>query len=131
MAHADADRRQVVVLPRLDRAEFDYYLGWAHRLGMVDHWPVFECELHAAVTVAVGLDEIPDALDHVQAARIGDVHRRLSLQLLEAQSTFDPATSWKDFLERLWSGCQQLACDLPVNGGRLTGPARARPADAR
>jgi hypothetical protein len=119
MAHTDAGRRQAVGLPRLDRDEFDYYLGWAHRLGMIAHWPVFECELHAAVTVALGLDEIPAELDDVQAARIGDVHRRLSLQLLEAQSTFDPATSWKDFLERLWSGCQQLVCDLPVDSGRL------------
>jgi hypothetical protein len=48
------------------------------------------------------------------------VHRRLSLQLLEAQSTFDPATSWEDFLERLWSGCQQLAYDPPTDSGRLT-----------
>jgi hypothetical protein len=120
MAHADADRRQVVVLPRLDRDEFTYYLGWAHRLGMIGHWPVFECELHAAVTVALGLDEIPVELDDVQAAQIGDVHRRLSLQLLEAQSSFDPATSWKDFLERLWTGCQQLARDLPVDSGSLT-----------
>jgi hypothetical protein len=120
MAQADAGRRQVVGLPRLDRAEFVYYLGWARRLGMIDHWPVFECELHAAVTVALGLDQIPAALDDVQAAWIGDVHRRLSLQLAEAQSIFDPATSWKDFLERLWSGCQQLARDLQAGGGRLT-----------
>jgi hypothetical protein len=120
MAHERAGRRQVVVLPRLDRAEFDYYLGWAHRLGMIGHWPVFECELHAAVTVALGLDQIPADLDDVQATRIGDVHRRLSLHLLEAQSTFDPATAWEDFLERLWSGCQQLACDRPVGSGSLT-----------
>jgi hypothetical protein len=120
MAHADAGRRQAVVLPQLDRAEFTYYLDWAHRLGMIDHWPVFECELHAAVTVALGLDEIPAELDHVQAAQIGDVHRRLSMQLLEAQSTCDPVTRWGDFLERLWSGCQQLARDLPVDSGRLT-----------
>jgi hypothetical protein len=77
MAHADAGRGQAVVLPRLDRAEFDYYLGWAHRLGMIGHWPVFESELHAAATVALGLDETPAELDHVQAARIGNVHRRL------------------------------------------------------
>jgi hypothetical protein len=120
MAHAAASRRQAVVLPRLDRDEFTYYLGWAHRLGMIGHWPVFEYELHAALTVALGLDEIPAELDDDQAARIGDVHRRLSLQLLEAQSTLDPATSWQDFLERLWSGCQQLACDLPVDSGKLT-----------
>jgi hypothetical protein len=120
MARVDAGRRQVVVLPRLDRDEFTYYLGWAHRLGMIDRWPVFECELHAAVTVALGLDEIPAELDHVQAAQIGDVHRQLSLQLLEAQSSFDPATSWKDFLERLWSGCQQLARGRPVDSDLLT-----------
>jgi hypothetical protein len=120
MAQEGAGRRQAVVLPRLDRDEFDYHLGWAHRLGMIGRWPVFECELHAAVTVALGLDEIPAELDDVQAVWVGRVHRRLSLQLLEAQSTFDPATSWKDFLERLWSGCQQLARDLPVDSGRLT-----------
>jgi hypothetical protein len=120
MAHERAGRPQAVVLPLLDRDEFDYYLGWAHRLGMIDHWPVFECELHAAVTVALGLDQIPAELDDVQAARIGEVHRRLSLQLLEAQSTCDPATRWGDFLERLWSGCQQLDRDRPAGGGRLT-----------
>jgi hypothetical protein len=127
MAHADAGRRPAVVLPWLDRDEFGYYLGWVHRLGMVSHWPVFECELHAAVTVALGLDELPAELDDVQAARIGDVHRRLSLQLLEAQSTFDPAASWKDFVERLWSGCQQLTRDLPVDSGRLTAPLERDP----
>ncbi len=120
MADAGADRRQVVELPRLDRTEFDYYLGWAHRLGMVDHWPVFECELHAAATVALGLHQIPTDLDDVQAAWIGEVHRRLSLQLLAAQSACDPTTRWADFLERLWSGFPQLAFDLPVGSGGLT-----------
>jgi hypothetical protein len=119
MAAADAGRPKDVVLPRLDRDEFDYCLGWAHRLGMSDNWPVFECELHAAATVALGLDEIPTDLDDVQAAWVGDVHRQLLLQLAEARSTFDPATSWKDFLERLWCGCQQLDRDLPVGSGRL------------
>jgi hypothetical protein len=127
MAHADAGRRQAVVLPQLDRDEFDYYLDWAHRLGMIYHWPVFECELHAAATVALGLHEIPADLDDVQAAWVGDVHRRLSLQLLEAQSTFDPATSWEDFLERLWSGCQQLAYDPPTDSGRLTASLEREP----
>jgi hypothetical protein len=127
MANADAGRRQAVGLPRLDRDEFDYYLGWAHRLRMIDHWPVFECELHAAVTVALGLDQIPAELDDHQAAWIGDVHRRLSLQLAEAQSAFGPATRWNDFLERLWSGCQQLARDLQAGGGRLTAPLERDP----
>jgi hypothetical protein len=68
MAHEGAGRRPAVGLPRLDRDEFDYHLGWARRLGMIDHRPVFECELHAAVTVAFGLDQIPVELDDVQAA---------------------------------------------------------------
>ena len=110
-------RQPVVELPRLDRAEFAYYLGWAHRLGMRDHWPVLESELHAAATVALGLHAIPADLDHDQAARVGEVHRRLSLQLLEAQSVFDPAARWEDFLEQLWSGCQQMAIDLPAGSG--------------
>jgi hypothetical protein len=114
MPDADGGHRQLVELPRLDRAEFAYYLGWAHRLGMVDHWPVFECELHAAVTVALGLHDIPTDLDDVQASWVADVHRWLSLQLLDAQTACDPATRWEDFLERLWSGCRQLAIDLPV-----------------
>ncbi len=119
MADDGAGGQQVVELPRLDRAEFDYYLGWAHRLGMVDHWPVFECELHAATTVALGLHEIPADLEDVQATWIGDGHRRLSLLLLEAQAACDPATRWADFLERLWSGCRQLAFDLPVGAGGI------------
>ena len=81
---------------------------------MVDHWPVFECELHAALTVALGLHAIPADLDDAQAMRVGDVHRRLSLQLLDAQSLFDPATRWDGFLERLWSDCWQIVIDPPV-----------------
>ena len=119
MADDDAGRRQVVALPRLDRTEFDYYLGWAHRLGMIDHWPVFECELHAAITVAFGLHEIPTDLDDTQATWIGDVHRRLSLLLLETKTARDPATRWDDFLERLWSDCQTSAFDPTVRGGRI------------
>lgn len=114
MADDDAGRRQVVALPRLDRTEFDYYLGWTHRPGMVDHRPVFECELHAAITVALGLHEIPTDLNHTQATWIGDVHRRLSLLLLETKTARDPATRWDDLLERLWSDCQRQALDLPI-----------------
>lgn len=120
-------RQPVVELPRLDRAEFAYYLGWVHRLGMLDHWPVLESELHAAATVALGLHAIPADLDHDQAAWIGEVHRRLSLQLLETQSVFDPAARWDDFLEQLWSGCQQMALDLPAGSGGLAAPLERDP----
>ena len=114
MAAGHISRQQVVELPRLDRVEFDYYLGWAHRLGMVDHWPVFECELHAALTVALGWHETPADLDDTQARWVGGVHRRLSLQLLGAQSLFDPTTRWDNFLEQLWSECRQTVLDPPA-----------------
>ena len=127
MADGHISRQRVVELPRLDRAEFVYYVGWAGRLGMVDHWPVFECELHAALTLALGLHEIPADLDDAQATGVGDVHRRLSLQLLGAQSLFDPTTRWDSFLERLWSECRQVVIDPPVGSRGIAAPLEIDP----
>ena len=68
--HEQGSQIGVEVAP-LDRTEFDYFMGWAQRLGMVDHWPVFACEVHAAVVVALGFAELTPDFDDSEARRIG------------------------------------------------------------
>ena len=48
MAEHEQGAQIGVEVAALDRTEFDYFMGRAQRLGMVDHWPVPACEVHAA-----------------------------------------------------------------------------------
>ena len=102
---------------RLDRAEFDYFARWAQRLGMVDHWPVFACEVHAAVIVALGFAELTPDFDDAEARRIGEQQRRLTALLLDARSKHHPRVAWDAFRETVWEGCQGLAADPTLGRG--------------
>ena len=101
----------------LDRTEFDYFLGWAQRLGMVDHWPVFACEVHAAVVIALGFAELTPDCDDAEARRIGEQQRRVAALLLDARSKHHPRIAWDAFHETVWEGCQRLTSDPTLGCG--------------
>ena len=101
----------------LDRTEFDYFLGWAQRLGMVGHWPVFACEVHAAVVIALGFAELTPDCDDAEARRIGDQQRRLAALLLDARTNHHPRVAWDAFREAVWEGCQRLTADPRLSRG--------------
>ena len=120
--HEQGSQIGVEVAP-LDRTEFDYFMGWAQRLGMVDHWPVFACEVHAAVVVAFGFAELTPDLDDSEARRIGDQQRRLAALLLDARRDHHPRVAWDAFRDAVWEGCKRLAADPTL--GRWLGPSWA------
>jgi hypothetical protein len=126
--HEQGAQIGVEVAP-LDRTEFDYFMGWAQRLGMVDHWPVFACEVHAAVVVALGFAEFTSDCDDVEARRIGGQQRRLAALLLDARSNHHPRVAWDAFRDALWDGCQALAADPMLNRGMGWSWATGMPAD--
>jgi hypothetical protein len=102
---------------------FDYFLSWARKMGMLGCWPVFACELHAALVCAFHLDAPPAGLDEAASIRTVAARCRRARQLIDASAArADPVDEWPAFYTALWAGRHQLGCELDVTAAPPSTP---------
>jgi hypothetical protein len=107
-----------------DGVRFDYFLSWARKMGMLGCWPVFACELHAALVCAFHLDAPPAGLDEAASIRTVAARCRRARQLIDASAAHtDPVDEWPAVYTALWAGRHQLGCELDVTAAPPSTPA--------